>query len=172
MSLTTIELDTRLSADELGSYLVFSDKYKGANSIAQYIQAMSGGIRQGSLTVKLGAIKAAGTLTITSTGPALGNTIIVAGVTLTAVASAPTDVQFVRHNTPATAAANIATAINLNPTLSGIVSATSALGVVTVSAVVPGKSGNGLVLSTAAANTVAVSFTGGSDGSVTALSFA
>lgn len=171
MAFTTIELDTSLSADQTASYLTFADKYQGANSISDYIQAMGGGVRQGVLTVRLGAVKAAGTFTITSTGPALTNTIVIAGVTLTAVASAPTNVQFIRNNTPATAAANIATAINANTTLQGIVSATSLAGVVTVTAVQPGKAGNGLVMSTAADNTVAVSFANGSDGTTHVLSF-
>lgn len=172
MAFFTIEVDTALTAAQQAGYLVFGDKYQGARSVSDYFLALGGGVREGLVTVKLGAVQAAGTLTITSTGPALTNTIIIAGVTFTAVASSPTAVQFIRSDTPATAAANIVTAINANTTLSGVVRASSAAGVVTVTAVVPGKSGNGLVMSTAAANTVAVSFTGGSDGTSNVLNFA
>lgn len=171
MSLTVIELDTTLTAAQLQSYLLFEDRYKGAATIAEYFRAMAGGVRQGVATVRLGAVQASGTLTITSTGPALGETFTVAGVTFEAVASSPTATQFIRSDTPATAAANIATAINANATLSGIVTAAALAGVVTITAVVPGVMGNGLVLSENAANTAAVSFAGGSNGTVSTLSF-
>ena len=172
MSFFTISVDTVLTPAEQASYLVFDDRYKGAKSISDYFLAMGGGLRDGLVTVNVGALQASGTLTITSTGPALDETVTVAGVVLTAVASAPTAVQFIRNNTPATAAANIATAVNLNPTLAGVVTATSVGGVVTCRAVVPGKSGNALILSDAAANTESVTFAAGSNGTSVTLNFA
>ena len=172
MSFFTISVDTALTAAEQSSYLLFDDRYKGAKSISDYFLAMGGGLREGLVTVNVGAVQAFGTWTITSTGPALTETVTVAGVVLTAVASAPTAAQFVRNNTPATAAANIATAVNANPTLAGVVSASSVAGVVTCRAVVPGKSGNGLGISDAAANTESAAFSSGSDGTSITLNFA
>jgi len=172
MPFFTISVDTVLTPAQQASYLVFDDRYKGAKTISDYFLAMGGGLREGLVTVKVGALQASGTLTITSTGPALTETITVAGVVLTAVASDPTTAQFVRNDTPATAATNIATAINLNPTLASVVTASSVAGVVTCLAVVPGKSGNGMVLSDASSNTESVTFAAGSNGTLTTLNFA
>ena len=172
MSFFTISVDTALTAAEQSSYLIFDDRYKGAKSISDYFLAMGGGLRDGLVTVNVGAVQATGTYTITSTGPAVDETVTVGGVVFTAVASAPTAVQFIRNNTPAVAAANIATAINANPTLAGVVTASSVAGVVTCTAVVPGKAGNGLSLSDAAANTVSEAFASGSNGTSITLNFA
>lgn len=114
------------------------------------------------------------TATITSTGAAVAaDTITVANVVLTAVASGavPANGEWNVSATPATQAASIALAINSIAGLSGIAQATSALGVVTVTAVQPGKSGNGLQISESATNVTATAFTAGSDGSQVAINY-
>lgn len=119
-----------------------------------------------------GALQA--TATITSTGSAVAaETITVANVVLTAVASGavPANGQWNISGTVATQAASIALAINSIPALSGIAQATSALGVVTVTAVQPGKSGNGLAMSEAATNVTVTQFSSGSDGTQVAVNF-
>lgn len=119
-----------------------------------------------------GAIQA--TATITSTGSAVAaETITVANVVLTAVASGaiPANGEWNVSATVATQAASIAAAINAIPGLSGICQATSALGVVTVTAVQPGKSGNGLAISEAATNVAVTAFASGSDGSQVVVNF-
>lgn len=112
--------------------------------------------------------------TITSTGAAVAaETITVANVELTAVASGadPAAGEWNVSATPATQAASIALAINSYAPLSGIAQATSALGVVTVLAVQPGKSGNGLQISEAATNVAVTAFASGSDGSQVAINY-
>lgn len=114
------------------------------------------------------------TATITSTGAAVAaETVTVANVVLTAVASGavPANGEWNVSATVATQAASIALAINSIPTLSGIAQATSALGVVTVTAVQPGKSGNGLQISEAATNVTATAFASGSDGDQVVVNF-
>lgn len=118
-----------------------------------------------SLKVLVGAVKAAGTVTFSSTGPTNTQTMTIAGVTFTAVTSGATGNQFNISATPATVAANLASAINAATSMAGIVTATSLLGVVTITAVVPGLIGNGLVVSAGTlSNTVVVTPVGGLDG--------
>lgn len=122
--------------------------------------------------ISTGSVQA--TATITSTGVAVAaETITVANVVLLAVASGavPANGEWNVSAVVATQAASIAAAINAVPALSGIAQATSALGVVTVSAVQPGVSGNGMQISEAATNVAVTAFASGSDGSQVAINF-
>jgi hypothetical protein len=122
--------------------------------------------------VSTGAVQA--TATMTSTGAAVNNeTALVANVTLTAKTSGAVAAngEFNLSATPTTQATNIAAAINAVAGLSGIVTATSALGVVTITAVQPGKTGNGLQISEGLTNVTATAFSGGSDGSQVAVNY-
>lgn len=136
------------------------------NNFIDYLGGVAGGsILGASLAFNVGAVKASGTVTFTSTGPTNGQTCTLFGVTFTAVTSGATGNQFNISSTPATVAANLVTAINAASSLSGIVTASSALGVVTISAVVPGKIGNGLVMANVnLSNTTFVTLSGGLDG--------
>jgi len=58
----------------------------------------------------------------------------------------------------------MAAAFNASANLAGIVTASSLQGVVTITSVLPGLVGNGLVASDALANVATVSFAGGSNG--------
>lgn len=136
------------------------------NNFSDFIGGLLGGATQGALlSFAVGATQASGTVTFASTGPTNGQTCTIAGVTFTAVTSGATGNQFNISATPATVAANLASAINAASSLSGILTATSALGVVTVKPVVPGKIGNGIVMANVnLSNTTIVSLTGGTDG--------
>jgi hypothetical protein len=118
-----------------------------------------------TLSFKVGAVQA--TATITSTGTATNaETMSVANTTLTAKTSGAVAAsgEFNISATVATQAANIAAAINAVAALSGIVTATSALGVVTVTATCPGTVGNGLQISESLTNVAVTAFASGSDG--------
>lgn len=137
-----------------------------ANNFVDYLTGVIGGATQGAnLAFQVGAVKASGTVTFASTGPTNGQTCTLFGVTFTAVTSGATGNQFNISATPATVAANLAAAINAATSLAGIVTATSLLGVTTVSAVVPGKIGNGLVMANVnLSNTTFSSLASGADG--------
>lgn len=142
-------------------------------NLSEYFAGVVSGTNLGAqIAINTGAVKASGTVTFTSTGPTNGQTCTFFGVTFTAVTSGATGNQFNISATPATVAANLASAINASTSLAGIVTATSLLGVVTVSAVVPGKIGNGLVMANVnLSNTTVSSLANGSDGTAYSLNF-
>jgi len=169
MSLQRIVINSPLSAAQFESELQLErkSKHNTLNSIASYFKRIvSGSGPQGAdISFLVGAVQASGTFTFSSTGPTNGQTCTIAGVTFTAVTSGATGNQFNINATPATVAANLVTAINAASSLSGIVTASANGAVVTLTAVVPGKMGNGLVQANVnLSNTVVVSFTGGTDG--------
>lgn len=94
------------------------------------------------------------------------NTIVIGGITLTAVNSGATNVQFNVGGSNTITAANLATAINANTSLDQTVQATSSGAVVTISCKIPGTIGN-LVTTTATGGTITVAsvLAGGTDGS-------
>jgi hypothetical protein len=108
----------------------------------------------------------AATATITSTGSASNSeTALVCNQTLTAKTSGAVAAngEFNISGTVGTQAANIAAAINAVVALQNQVSATAALGVVTITAKVPGTIGNGLQISESLTNVTATAFAGGID---------
>jgi hypothetical protein len=135
-----------------------------------YIGAVSGGQQSAKLLCKVGAVRA--TATMTSTGTATAAEIFtLCNVVFTARASNPSANEFVVSGTVATQAANIAAAINASANLTGIVTATSSLGVVTITSVVPGLLGNAFQYSEALTNVTIVAFAGGTDGTAYTLNF-
>jgi hypothetical protein len=101
-----------------------------------------------AISVQGNSVQASATLTCVSA--VATDTVVVNGVTFTCVNSGATGNQFNVGASDTECAANIAAAINASVTalVSGYVSATSALGVVTVSAIVYGLSGNLYTLTT------------------------
>lgn len=134
-------------------------------NLSNYFMRTAQGSADLNWTVLTGAVQASAT--ITSTGTATNaETMSLLNVTLTAETSGadPTLGQFNISGTVATQATNIAAAINQTPALAGKVTATSALGVVTVTAVVPGISGNGMQISESLTNVTVTQFASGSNG--------
>ena len=89
------------------------------------------------------AVRASGTLTCATV--IATNTCTVLGITFTGVANntaSPTSVQFKIGTTDATCAANLAAVLNAHTTVNQLVLATSAAGVVTITSILPGISGN------------------------------
>jgi len=114
------------------------------------------------------------TATMTSTAAAIAEeTATVANVTLTAKTSgavaASGEFNLDADNT--VQAINITAAINAVAGLSGIVTAASVLGVVTITAVQPGLSGDGLDITEALTGVTVTAFASGSDGSQVAIDF-
>lgn len=128
-----------------------------------YVGAVLGGNESAKFTFDVGAVKASATMTSTGAATA-AETFTILNVTFTARASGATGNEFNLSAVVATQAANIAAAINASANLVGKVTAVAALGVVTISAVVPGLIGNGLQFSEALTNVTITQFLGGLDG--------
>lgn len=174
MSLQRLIINTNLTANGFKSECNLAPlQLPALQNFYNYIGALSGGLQSASLSFKVGAVQAAGTFTFSSTGPTNGQTCTICGLTFTAVTAASGVREFTRSNTPSVNATNLAAAINLASNgLTGICTAVAANAVVTVTAVVPGLIGNGLVMANVnLSNTVVVSFTNGSDGTAYDLTF-
>lgn len=171
MSLQRLIINTSLSAVGFQSVCpLAAGDLEAIQSLENYFGALAGGNQMALVSVNVGAVQAAGTVTFASTGPTNGQTCTIAGVTFTAVTSGATGNQFNINATPATVAANLATAINAAASMSGIVTAAAVGAVCTLTAVVPGTMGNGLVMANVnLSNTTIVSFTGGTNGTAYSL---
>lgn len=167
MSLSRIVIDTPLTAtqDLANLRMNGTGSWHNVFRLMDWLRGFAKGTRQGNMKVKVGAVRATGL--ITSTGSASdAETMTVCNVTLTAKTSGAVAAngEFNISGTVGTQATNIAAAINAVSTLTGKVTATAALGVVTVTAVVPGLSGNGLDLTEALTNVTVTAFASGTDG--------
>ncbi len=153
-----------------------------ANKLSNFIVSVMSGTELGpsgsapSIAISIQGQAVAASGTITSAGAATNNqTMTVCGQTLTAKTSGAVAAngEFNLSATVGTQATNIAAAINAVVALSGIVSASAALGVVTVTAGVKGIIGNGLIMANVdLANVTVVSFaSGAADATAKTLSF-
>lgn len=124
--------------------------------------------------ISTGAIQASGTGTFTGAATA-DQTMTIAGVTFTAKASPDESAnQYLVSGTVALGAASLSRAINASTDLTGIVSASSALGVVTITAVQPGVSGNQIPtvdVDTANFTFAQAALAAGTDGTQVAINF-
>lgn len=111
--------------------------------LAKYVSAIGAGIRKATVEVDVASVKASGTFTFSGVTTA-NDTVLINGVTFTAVASGATGNQWNNGATASDSATNLAAAINASVTalVSGYVTASSVAGVVTVTAARPGILGN------------------------------
>lgn len=133
------------------------------NRIRQFFLDLTNGVWRSNVLVIQGGVYATGTATLASV--IATNTLVIGGVTLTAVASGATSVQFNVGGTDTITATNLTAAINALTTINKVVQASSSGAVVTVVSLVPGTIGNLITLSAGGGTiTVAAALTGGTDG--------
>lgn len=136
--------------------------WSAIDTIASFLQTQALG-RGVNIVYTDTAVQATATVTFTG-DPSAGETMLLANVTLTARASGAIANEFnISAGNVTQTAANLAAAINASSNLTGIVSATSSLGVVTVTSLVAGNVGNGLQISESLSNTTATAFASGSE---------
>jgi hypothetical protein len=120
------------------------------NGLANYMNGLAGGQYQGSVDVSVnrsGAARASGTITFSGTGAA-NDTILINGVTFTAKSSGATGDQWNVGASATLSAAALAAAINASASalVSGHVTASSALGVVTITSKSYSVAGNAVTI--------------------------
>lgn len=164
MALQLLQISSDETTAEIESIINIEQGSQAAlQSYENYFAGILGGQYRATIYASIGTVQA--TATMTSTGAATAaETFTLCNVVFTARASGATGNEFNVSGTVATQAANIAAAINASSNLTGIVTATSALGVVTITASVPGLSGNALQFSEALTNVTITQFTGGTAG--------
>ena len=177
MSLFSLTVSTDDNAAQVANLLSptvsvsAGDVWEVNRNWSSYFAAVADGAKNTSTVYADTLVQA--TATITSTGAATAaETVTVANIVLTAVASGadPAAGEWNVSGTVATQAASMALAINTISTLSGKVTATSNLGVVTITSVVPGIIGNGLQISENATNVTNTDFSGGSQAHLSTVS--
>lgn len=121
------------------------------------------GVWNSNIQIMASGVYATGTATLVSV--IATNTIVIGGVTLTADNSLQDTTHFKVGASDTATAANLVTTIAANTSLTRLVQASSALGVVTIVCLVPGTIGNLVTLSvTGGTITVGSALTGGTDG--------
>lgn len=123
-----------------------SNAKKSITNVITHLRGLLGGVRRARVLACVSSAFASGTLTITNASVANNDTVTIGGVAFTAKTSGATGPQFnIGADATATAAAAVA-AVNASATASKLVKASSALGVVTFQALVPGPIGNFITL--------------------------
>lgn len=168
MSITKIVVTTPDSAAMVLDQLNPQNGASALDSVSNIVRYF-GGIADGafyfsSIVENVGEVQATGLLTMTGAATA-AQTLTIANVTFTAETSGATGNQYNLSSTVGIQAANIAAAVNGSTNLKGLVTATSALGVVTLTSAWGGAIGNTIELSVGnTSNMTATAFSGGSDG--------
>lgn len=164
----TIESD--LSQGELQSRLRVgaAKPREGLQAAKVFLNGVAAGAHRAKLSVQTGAsapVQASGTITCASV--ANNDTIIIGGLTFTAKTSPSGSVEFTRGVSDTADAADLAAKINAHATLSLVVSAAAASGVVTLTALQPGVVGNFIATRQGVGSTMtcaAAALTGGTGG--------
>lgn len=143
-----LQIDVSVNdADRAQAYLNARAGLKPENleNLSAYLAALSGGAHSMDSAILVISNPALATITFTG-APTASQTFTINGVTFTAVSSGATGNQFNIGGTPTITATNLAAAINASSSAKLINSlrASSAAGVVTLTASIPGFAGLGL----------------------------
>lgn len=135
-----------------------SDPKKWIQQLENFIKGIKSGAYNASIecaTDDTALARASGTVTVASIQA--DDTVTINNVTLTGKASPSGEAQFDSDGSDTVVATALAACINANSSLTGIVTATSSAGVVTVSAYAKGLMGNAITLASSNGTRLAVS---------------
>jgi len=141
--MASVSLVINVPATDLTRFNQSGEAQRSLGNLSKLLQGMAVGALTGTTNVftsSLNPVRASATATL-ATAEA-DNTITIGGTLLTAKASPAGESQWLVTGSDTVVAAALAAAINAHSVLSLIVSATSAIGVVTITCVVPGAIGN------------------------------
>lgn len=152
------------STEDLKRLLIVGNRVSSGFKLEDCVTQIISGVRPAKCTMGTNAVQASGTVTLSS--HVATNTVTINGTVFTCVASGAVANQY-NVGTDTVTAANLAAAINASVTanIAGLVTATSAAAVVTVTAVTPGLLGNLVTLAISANGSVSgANATGGTQG--------
>lgn len=133
------------------------------SKIETYVRRCVSGVSPCAIKTRVNAVRATGTITLSS--HVATDTVTVNGITFTCVASGATGNQYNVGGSDTLTAVALAAALNANSTLDGMIVATSASAVVTITALDPGELGNAVTLAISAHGSVsAARMAGGTNG--------
>jgi len=171
--LITVNDSTGFNGTDLAERLSVSTSEPNAeaNNLINYVAGLTSGAMMGNMTVSVSSSAlVAATGTVTASSVQAGDTVTINGVVFTATTSAAGANQFNIGASNTTCAAAIVTSIAASTTalIQGFISASSALGVVTLTAIPKGVVGNAYTLVSSNGTRLAVSgsgrLTGGTGG--------
>jgi phage tail sheath gpL-like len=152
----SLNLTVNASRAELNDFVKSSTDPRGESlALSNLFKKLASGAISGSIIAQkaaVAAVRASGTITTIYADLAANDTVTIAGITITCVTGTPSGfTQWKKVTDLATTSANLAAAINGLTTLNIYVSATSAAGVVTITANQAGVVGNLITLAKNAA---------------------
>jgi phage tail sheath gpL-like len=180
MAKSVIVFDHPESAADMGDIMQVADTSNTLlliNKLQNYLGSLATGVRSASVVTRVVAVQATGTITFSDTGAA-DDTVLINGVTFTAKASGATGNEWNVGASATLSAAALAAAINASATalVNEHVTASADSGVVTITAINAGHSGNAITIAEGvdSGTDMAVSgarLTGGTDGTEKTYSF-
>lgn len=141
------------------------NRFLAGTKLIRYFRGLMGGARSARVYIGETAVQASGTVTLSA--HVATNTVTVNGVVFTAVAAGAVANQYNIGGSDSITGDNLAASINASVTalVSGYITAANVAGVVTVTAVQPGLSGNMFTLAISANGSVSgAKLTAGTDG--------
>lgn len=159
--MATLNIQVKVNSADAGVYAATGNSHKCMINIRNLFEGLVAGATLGTTYASVSSSDpVAASATVTCASVADSDTVTIGKTTLTAKTSPSGSTQWARGVSNTADAAALAACINANTTLNQIVSATSAAGVVTITANVKGVLGNHIVLSSSSNTTLAVTGSG------------
>lgn len=177
MAHNQILIESRHAGDDVANLILphSSGVAETIQRTARYLAGYGNGAYRGNLALRTGCVKAAATLTFTSTGPADTQAFTLCNETFTAVTASPANNQFIRSDTLTTMIANLVAAINASSTAQvnqAVTAVATSSTVITITVDDAGTMGNAvqIAVGTLANTTLSTGgFVGGTNGTETLL---
>ncbi len=152
----TITHDKELAVDlQAAIQSVSGQPRQGVQKLGNFLDRLASGVAMGSMAVLIddgAGVAASGTVTVAS--QVQNDTVTIMGLVFTCRTAPSTNVQYAVGADDTACAVSLAAKINAHPSLLNVVTATSALGVVTLTSVQRGLIGNGITIAISAHGSV------------------
>jgi len=157
-SLMLLQVNTSDNANDQITRLrnmALAEPWGFVREVCSYFRQIECGVKWANITLRDSGAQSTQTVTWSGAG-SNGDTVVVGGITFTAVAASPTAVQYTTGGSATATATNFAAAINQANganAMANVVTAVAVAGVVTLTSTIPGTVGNLITLSKTGAQT-------------------